>query len=724
MATPILTPGLLAPEQSPGCPPLHTHSGSQPHPVLRMRSWDTTPNRSPGDYPSGRSGEVMNSASSTRSWPVTPERPHELVSVPTILKQLVTSLTPEQLAGSLTINGYGSPLTMLPLIPTAVRPVPMTSLSNGSPAPPGEVTLSPEARQPQQARTANLDSLPPVMTIATTVTASGNGYGIGAANEGRHLPSVITGSSTRIVSGVGSGSGRGADGEDGEIELSPVWGRDDLQEMGGAEEEVITDGVGEHGGAGKAPHLRAYSSFAVKSGDDISSPTAGSVHSMGLVVSSGMGNAMNGRGGGMGLGMGLGLGLGLGLGIGVGGGGDSGSGSGSGAGGYAPDGTNMPGMGMGNMGAFMGLTLNRSKFGSLFSRYDTADTEASADKERERERERTKPAANAVHMLRDGNVRVGPFVLSEFGIKEWPETMGRSCGGDMQLVSMRSVLLRLEHVGTGASAMVYKAIHIPTLTQVAAKTIFFMKRDRQHDLPSELRALAANRSELTSDLSPSNAATAAAGCPNVVSFYDAFLDPAEDSITFLIEYMDAGSLADIVVTGGCKSESVLANIAWRVMSGLAYLHEKRVIHRDIKPDNILINQAGDIKISDFGVSKYMDPGEDTLKELAGTTAYLSPEVLAGQDYSFNLDVWSFGITLLTVALGKMPIPEEHRTSFWDLLQFLETNPVPAAPPGMFSADFTSFIAACLTREPGEYWRRISECVPAVVTIVVLCSLFN
>ena len=93
--------------------------------------------------------------------------------------------------------------------------------------------------------------------------------------------------------------------------------------------------------------------------------------------------------------------------------------------------------------------------------------------------------------------------------------------------------------------------------------------------------------------------------------------------------MDGGSLQDILDTGGCDSESVLANICYRLIAGLNFIADHHQIHRDIKPSNLLINSRGDTKISDFGIVREM---EDTLAKadtFVGTLTYMSPERISG-----------------------------------------------------------------------------------------------
>lgn len=189
-------------------------------------------------------------------------------------------------------------------------------------------------------------------------------------------------------------------------------------------------------------------------------------------------------------------------------------------------------------------------------------------------------------------------------------------------------------------------------------------------------------------------------CPYVVSFYDAFVEPSDGTISFVMEYMDGGSLEDIIDTGGCSSESALANISWRILSGLAFIHEKRQIHRDIKPSNLLINHTGDVKISDFGLIREMDSTSDMAQTFVGTLTYMSPERIAGDPYTYCSDVWSFGLSILSVALGRFPM--DVSGGYWTLLNKLRDEEPPGLPDdGSFSAEFRDFIRLTLMKDPAE-----------------------
>jgi serine/threonine protein kinase len=128
------------------------------------------------------------------------------------------------------------------------------------------------------------------------------------------------------------------------------------------------------------------------------------------------------------------------------------------------------------------------------------------------------------------------------------------------------------------------------------------------------------------------------------------------------------------------------------------------IHRDIKPANILINTRGECKIADFGIYREMDAtGSANAHTFIGSLSFMSPERIRGDEYGCPADVWSIGLTLMTVALGRCPVTDNGR-GYWALLHELTDKPPPTLPDDMpFTPLIRDFLSKLLTAEPKERW---------------------
>lgn len=125
------------------------------------------------------------------------------------------------------------------------------------------------------------------------------------------------------------------------------------------------------------------------------------------------------------------------------------------------------------------------------------------------------------------------------------------------------------------------------------------------------------------------------------------------------------------------------------------------MHRDIKPDNILINRKGMVKLTDFGISKQLT-GEDTglAKTFVGTLTYMSPERMQGEKYTYTGDIWSLGIVIVELMTGRFPFKETK--DFMQMLDQIAEQQSPNVPNnGHFSEELQDFISRCLMKNPGD-----------------------
>ncbi|CAD5228885.1 unnamed protein product [Bursaphelenchus okinawaensis] len=217
--------------------------------------------------------------------------------------------------------------------------------------------------------------------------------------------------------------------------------------------------------------------------------------------------------------------------------------------------------------------------------------------------------------------------------------------------------------------------------------------------------------------------------PYIVGFYGAFTN--NNDISICMEYMDGLSL-DIVLQHNRRiSEKWVGRIAVAVIKGLTYLKEQfNILHRDVKPSNMLVNSRGEIKLCDFGVSCMLI--DSMANSFVGTRSYMAPERLTGTRYSIRSDIWSFGLSLVELSIGRYPIPAPSVTecskifgvspdtvrfdvpveednpdgepkvmAIFDFLEYIVNKNPPQLPRGLFSDNFVDFVNKCLAKNVAE-----------------------
>lgn len=138
---------------------------------------------------------------------------------------------------------------------------------------------------------------------------------------------------------------------------------------------------------------------------------------------------------------------------------------------------------------------------------------------------------------------------------------------------------------------------------------------------------------------------------NIVQIYD--LTEIDGAPAIVMEYVEGKSLEELLLDPGVRSEELLLNVAVSVLTALSYSHERGIIHRDIKPGNILVSDTGTIKVTDFGLASVADAPVLTMEgSLIGTPAYMSPEQARGEPVDARSDLFSLGVTLVEVLTGQ------------------------------------------------------------------------
>ncbi|KAK8831128.1 hypothetical protein WA577_003299 [Blastocystis sp. JDR] len=183
--------------------------------------------------------------------------------------------------------------------------------------------------------------------------------------------------------------------------------------------------------------------------------------------------------------------------------------------------------------------------------------------------------------------------------------------------------------------------------------------------------------------------------PCILTIYECFR--WKEHIYIVIEYMDRGSLTEIISPRYPLPEQHIAYVCRCLLLALDALHSKNRIHRDIKSDNILIDSQGHVKLADFGFAVYLRKNDDTRKSIVGTPFWMAPEVIHGNDYGVSADVWSAGITALEMAEGEPPY--FHDPPVKALLK-IYSHPAPQLrDPDKWSNKFKSFLRMALQKDP-------------------------
>uniref|UniRef100_A0A8C9SGA8 non-specific serine/threonine protein kinase n=1 Tax=Scleropages formosus TaxID=113540 RepID=A0A8C9SGA8_SCLFO len=248
----------------------------------------------------------------------------------------------------------------------------------------------------------------------------------------------------------------------------------------------------------------------------------------------------------------------------------------------------------------------------------------------------------------------------------------------------------VETIGKGTYGKVYRVTNRKDGSQAAVKVL-----DPISDVDEEIEA-------------EYNILRSLSNHPNVVKFYGMFYkadDISGGQLWLVLELCNGGSVTDLIkgllACGRHLEEPVISYILYGALLGLQHLHSNRIIHRDVKGNNILLTTEGGVKLVDFGVSAQLTSARLRRNTSVGTPFWMAPEVIACEqqyDYSYDTrcDVWSLGITAIELADGDPPLSEMHPVK---ALFKIPRNPPPTLRhPENWCRAFSHFIAQCLIKD--------------------------
>ncbi|XP_035980809.1 TRAF2 and NCK-interacting protein kinase-like isoform X13 [Fundulus heteroclitus] len=249
----------------------------------------------------------------------------------------------------------------------------------------------------------------------------------------------------------------------------------------------------------------------------------------------------------------------------------------------------------------------------------------------------------------------------------------------------------VELVGNGTYGQVYKGRHVKT-GQLAAIKVMDVTGDEEEEIKAEINMLKKYSHHR-----------------NIATYYGAFVKKnppgVDDQLWLVMEFCGAGSVTDLIknTKGNSLKEEWIAYICREILRGLTHLHQHKVIHRDIKGQNVLLTENAEVKLVDFGVSAQLDRTVGRRNTFIGTPYWMAPEVIACDEnpdatYDFKSDLWSLGITAIEMAEGAPPLCDMHPMR---ALFLIPRNPAPRLKSKKWSKKFQSFIDSCLVKSHSQ-----------------------
>jgi len=257
-----------------------------------------------------------------------------------------------------------------------------------------------------------------------------------------------------------------------------------------------------------------------------------------------------------------------------------------------------------------------------------------------------------------------------------------------QLQDPTGVFQPIQVVGNGTYGQVWKGRHANT-GQLAAIKIMEITADEEDDIRLEINVLRRYSNH-----------------PNIARYFGAFIKKmrnAEDQLWLVMEYCGSGSITDLVkaTRQRCIKEDWIAYICREILKGLDYLHQNKIIHRDIKGQNVLLTDEANIKLVDFGVSAQLARTISKRSTFIGTPYWMAPEVIvceqdSNASYDTRSDIWSTGITCLEMAEGEPPLSDMHPMRALFLIPRRE--PPRLKSPRKWTKKMNKFVEQCFIKD--------------------------
>lgn len=206
----------------------------------------------------------------------------------------------------------------------------------------------------------------------------------------------------------------------------------------------------------------------------------------------------------------------------------------------------------------------------------------------------------------------------------------------------------LNQLGKGSFGTVYR------VKRISDGTIMVLKQINISQMSAQLRTAALNEVKILSSLDS----------PFIVKYYDSFIE--KNDLNILMEYCDGGDLAQYLkqLSGKPLVEPKIWKFFIQLCIGLDYLHQKKILHRDIKALNVFLTKDENVRIGDLGVAKVLADTTNFAHTMVGTPYYLSPEMAEEKPYNEKSDVWALGCVLYEMCTHRHPFEASNQAALF------------------------------------------------------------
>jgi len=235
----------------------------------------------------------------------------------------------------------------------------------------------------------------------------------------------------------------------------------------------------------------------------------------------------------------------------------------------------------------------------------------------------------------------------------------------------------LSKLGQGSFGVVYK------VRRKADKGIYVMKQINIAQMNAHLRKEALNEVKILSSLDNAY----------IVKYYESFLE--KNFLNIVMEYCEGGDLANLIKNSPkALPEGKVWKFLIQICTGLAYVHSKKILHRDIKSMNIFLSKNEDVRIGDLGVAKALAETGNFAHTMIGTPYYLSPEMCEERPYNSKSDMWAVGCVLYEMCTKRHPFEANNQAAL--ILKIINGKYAPI--PSSYSPELTDILNLCLNRD--------------------------